>query len=220
MADPAKLDPKEDVHFIRAVDPDTCVHMVARLCREFLPKWYRLDPVMDVQVLAPMHKGIAGISNLNVALQEALNPHARGVPLGGTRFQIGDKVIQLRNNYDLGLFNGDLGRVSAVNPHGGTLAADFDGETIDFDRSAIGDLAPAYAISIHKSQGSEFPVVIIPLLKQHYIMLQRNLLYTALTRGRKKVFLVGDPEAYTLAVRRAEAAARRTDLERKLKDLK
>ncbi|HVU37690.1 MAG TPA: ATP-dependent RecD-like DNA helicase [Opitutales bacterium] len=218
VADLARLNPAEDVHFLRAPDPEKCVEAVARLCRDFLPKWYDLDPVMDVQVLAPMHKGVGGISNLNHALQAALNPHARGVPLGGARFQIGDKVIQLRNNYDLGLFNGDLGRVTTVNPHGGTLAANFDGETIDFDRAALGDLAIAYTISIHKSQGSEFPVVVIPLLKQHYIMLQRNLLYTALTRGRKKVFLVGDPEAYTLAVRRAEATQRRTDLERKLKE--
>jgi len=218
VADIAKIDPAGDVHFLRAVEPEQCLDTVARLCREFLPRWYRMDPVMDAQVLAPMHKGVAGISNLNQALQAALNPEARGIASGGTRFQVGDKVIQLRNNYDLGLFNGDLGRVEAVNPHAGTLAARFDGELIDFDRAAIGDLAPAYAISIHKSQGSEFPYVIIPLLKQHYIMLQRNLLYTALTRGRKKVFLVGDPEAYTLAVRRAEATLRRTDLERKLKE--
>ena len=218
VADPAKIDPAGDVHFLRAIEPEACLEMVTRLCREFLPQWYRLDPVMDVQVLAPMHKGVAGISNLNHALQGALNPNARGVPMGGVRFQIGDKVIQLRNNYDLGLFNGDLGRVEAVNPAAGTLAARFDGELIDFDRAAVGDLAPAYAISIHKSQGSEFPYVVIPLLKQHYMMLQRNLLYTALTRGRKKVFLVGDPEAYTLAVRRAEATRRRTDLERKLRE--
>jgi exodeoxyribonuclease V alpha subunit len=218
IADPAKIDPAGDVHFLRAVEPEQCLAMVATLCKEFLPRWYHMDPVMDVQVLAPMHKGIAGISNLNLALQAALNPNARGIAAGATRFQVGDKVIQLRNNYDLGLFNGDLGRVEAVNPHGGTLAARFDGELIDFDRAAVGDLAPAYAISIHKSQGSEFPYVVIPLLKQHYMMLQRNLLYTALTRGRKKVFLVGDPEAYTLAVRRAEAATRRTDLERKLRE--
>jgi exodeoxyribonuclease V alpha subunit len=169
-----------------------------------------------VQVLAPMHKGIAGISNLNVALQNALNPHARGVALGATRFQIGDKVIQLRNNYDLGLFNGDLGRVEAVNPAAGTLAARFDGELIDFDRAAVGDLATAYAISIHKSQGSEYPVVIVPLLKAHFMMLQRNLLYTAITRGRKKVFLVGDRAAYAMAVRNNEARLRVTHLREKL----
>jgi len=218
IGDPAKIDPAGDVHFIRAVEPEQCLEMVTRLCREFLPRWYHMDPVMDVQVLAPMHKGIAGITNLNGALQAALNPNARGIAAGGTRFQIGDKVIQLRNNYDLGLFNGDLGRVEMVNPSAGTLAARFDGDLVEFDRAAVGDLAPAYAISIHKSQGSEFPYVVIPLLKQHFIMLQRNLLYTALTRGRKKVFLVGDPDAYSMAVRRAEAAARKTDLERKLKE--
>jgi exodeoxyribonuclease V alpha subunit len=213
-----KLDPAGDVHFLRALDPDSCVDAIARLCREFIPRWYKLDAVMDAQVLAPMHKGVAGIANLNHALQSALNPGAKGIPWGAGRFQVGDKVLQTRNNYELGLFNGDLGRIAAVNPESGTVAAEFDGQVIDFDRAALGDLAPAYAISIHKSQGSEFPVVIIPLLKQHYVMLQRNLLYTALTRGRKKVFLVGDPAAYSLAVRHAESITRRTDLERKIRE--
>jgi exodeoxyribonuclease V alpha subunit len=215
---PGKIDPDADVHFLQVPDPEACLDAVARLCREFIPRWYKLDPVMDVQVLAPMHKGVAGIANLNQSLQAALNPGAKGIPWGAGRFQVGDKVIQTRNNYELGLFNGDLGRIRAVNPESGTLAAEFDGETLDFDRAALGDLAPAYAISIHKSQGSEFPIVVIPLLKQHYIMLQRNLLYTALTRGRKKVFLVGDPAAYALAVRHAESVARRTDLERKVRE--
>jgi exodeoxyribonuclease V alpha subunit len=172
---------------------------------------------MDVQVLAPMHKGAAGIANFNQSLQAALNPGAPGIPWGAGRFQVGDKVLQTRNNYELGLFNGDLGRVRAVNPAAGTLAVEFDGEVIDLDRPALADLAPAFAISIHKSQGSEFPVVVIPLVKQHYVMLQRNLLYTALTRGRKKVFIVGDPAAYALAVRHADAVSRRTDLERKVR---
>jgi exodeoxyribonuclease V alpha subunit len=215
---PEKLDPAADVHFLQVPDPEACLAAVAHLCREFIPRWYKLDPVMDVQVLAPMHKGVAGISNLNQSLQAALNPGAKGLPWGAGRFQVGDKVIQTRNNYELGLFNGDLGRITAVNPAAGTLAAEFDGEVLDFDRAALGDLAPAYAISIHKSQGSEFPVVVIPLLKQHYVMLQRNLLYTALTRGRKKVFLVGDPAAYALAVRHAESISRRTDLERKIRE--
>jgi exodeoxyribonuclease V alpha subunit len=218
VSSPSQLDPAADVHFLQVPDPEACLEAVAHLCREFIPRWYKLDPVMDVQVLAPMHKGVAGISNLNHSLQAALNPGAKGLPWGAGRFQVGDKVIQTRNNYELGLFNGDLGRITAVNPAAGTLAAEFDGEVLDFDRAALGDLAPAYAISIHKSQGSEFPVVVIPLLKQHYVMLQRNLLYTALTRGRKKVFLVGDPAAYSLAVRHAESVSRRTDLERKIRE--
>ncbi len=219
VADFAKLDPAGDVHFIHAPEAEDCLAAVTQLCREFLPKWYGLDPIMDVQILAPMHKGVAGIASLNVALQAALNPGAKGVPWGAARFQVGDKVLQTRNNYDLGLFNGDQGRVRAVNPAAGTIAAEFDGEVLDLDRAAMGDLAPAYAISIHKSQGSEFPVVVIPLVKAHFVMLQRNLLYTALTRGRKKVFFVGDPAAYSIAVRHAETVARRTDLERKLKEI-
>jgi exodeoxyribonuclease V alpha subunit len=217
-ADFTKLDPTGDVHFIHAPEAEDCLAAVTQLCREFLPQWYGLNPIMDIQVLAPMHKGVAGIASLNAALQAALNPGAKGVPWGAARFQVGDKVLQTRNNYDLGLFNGDQGRVRAVNPAAGTIAAEFDGEVLDLDRAAMGDLAPAYAISIHKSQGSEFPVVVIPLVKAHFVMLQRNLLYTALTRGRKKVFFVGDPAAYSIAVRHAETVARRTDLERKLKE--
>lgn len=214
---PEEIDPAGDIHFLRAPEAEACLAAVTRLCRDFLPRWYQLDPVMDVQVLAPMHKGAAGIANFNQSLQAALNPGAPGIPWGAGRFQVGDKVLQTRNNYELGLFNGDLGRVRAVNPAAGTLAVEFDGEVIDLDRPALADLAPAFAISIHKSQGSEFPVVVIPLVKQHYVMLQRNLLYTALTRGRKKVFIVGDPAAYALAVRHADAVSRRTDLERKVR---
>jgi exodeoxyribonuclease V alpha subunit len=125
-------------------------------------------------------------------------------------------VIQLRNNYDKGLFNGDIGTVTAVRPETGALEAEFDGARQEFERGDLGDLALAYAISIHKSQGSEYPVVIVPLLKAHFMMLQRNLLYTAITRGRKKVFLVGEPAAYAMAVRNAESKLRITHLREKV----
>jgi exodeoxyribonuclease V alpha subunit len=125
-------------------------------------------------------------------------------------------VIQLRNNYDKNLFNGDIGTVTAVHPAAGTLEAEFDGERHTFNRADFGDLALAYCISIHKSQGSEYPVVIIPLLKAHFMMLQRNLLYTAITRGRKKVFLVGEPAAYAMAVRNSESKLRCTHLREKI----
>jgi exodeoxyribonuclease V alpha subunit len=155
----------------------------------------------DVQILAPMHKGTAGVANLNVLqLQSALNPTsittgARGPGAAARRISPGDKVIQLRNNYDKGLFNGDIGTVTAVGPRPARSTAEFDGARHTFDRGDLGDLALAYAISIHKSQGSEYPVVIVPLLKAHFMMLQRNLLYTAITRGKKKVFLVGEAGA-------------------------
>lgn len=210
------LDPAEDLAFLTAPTPEACVELITSLCRDWIPRHLAVDPIMDVQLLAPMHKGIGGIANINTTLQAALNPGARKVALGSTVFQVGDKVIQTINNYEKGVFNGDLGRVTAVNPESGTIAVRFDGDEIDYDRSEMTEIQPAYAISIHKSQGSEFPVVVIPLLKQHYVMLQRNLLYTAITRGRKKVFIVGDTYAYIQAVRNKEATIRQTDLCRKL----
>lgn len=213
----AELDPEDDLHFLRAEEPERCAETIVELCRDGIPRWYpQLDKVMDVQVLPPMHKGAGGTQNLNAVLQGALNPGQPGVTMGPLRYHRGDKVIQQRNNYDKNLFNGDLGRITAVNAEAGTIAARFDNETQDFTRSEMTDLALAYAITIHKSQGSEFPIVVIPLLKQHYVMLQRNLLYTAITRGKKKVFLVGDPAAYAMAVRNKDSAKRITGLGEKL----
>jgi exodeoxyribonuclease V alpha subunit len=206
-----------DLNFIEARDAEDCVAKVLALVTEFIPrklKWP--DPVADVQVLAPMHKGVAGVANLNTQLQAALNGHARGLRTGAGEFRPGDKVLQLRNNYDKGLFNGDIGRLTAVHAERGTVEADFDGARHEFARAELGDLAPAYAISIHKSQGSEYPVVIVPLLKAHFMMLQRNLLYTAITRGKKKAFIVGEKAAYAMAVRNAESKQRCTHLREKL----
>lgn len=221
-----------DLSFIAATDAEDCVRKVLTLCTEFVPrrlKWPH--PISDVQVLAPMHKGTAGVANLNVQLQAALNPEVGGAlrpphdrahgPRATLRaahaeFRAGDKIIQLRNNYDKNLFNGDIGTIIAVHPERSTLEAEFDGDRHTFDRGDLGELALAYAISIHKSQGSEYPVVIIPLLKAHFMMLQRNLLYTAITRGRKKVFIVGEPAAYAMAVRNNESKQRYTHLREKI----
>ena len=206
-----------DLNFIAADSAADCLQKVLALCTEFIPQHYRwCHPINDVQVLAPMHKGVAGVANLNQQLQAALNPHRHGLRTAAGEFRPGDKLIQLRNNYDKGLFNGDIGSVLTVDPEKGTLTADFDGEKHAFERGDFGDVAPAYCISIHKSQGSEYPVVVIPLLKAHFMMLQRNLLYTALTRGRKKVFLVGEPAAYMMAVRNSESKQRCTHLREKL----
>jgi exodeoxyribonuclease V alpha subunit len=166
--------------------------------------------------MAPMHKGVAGVANLNLQLQGALNGHGRGISTQSGEFRPGDKVIQLRNNYDKNLFNGDIGVVVSVDPEAGQVSADFDGERHTFTRGEMGDLSLAYAISIHKSQGSEYPVVIVPILKAHFMMLQRNLLYTAVTRGRRKVFIVGEPAAYAMAVRNGESKLRVTHLREKL----
>jgi exodeoxyribonuclease V alpha subunit len=215
--DIAQLEPWSDLTFISAADAEDCVRKVIQLCTEFIPqklKWPH--PIADVQVLAPMHKGVAGVGNLNAQLQGALNPHARGLRAVNGEYRAGDKIIQLRNNYDKNLFNGDIGTVKTVDPAKNSLTADFDGNVQTFARGEFGDLALAYAISIHKSQGSEYPVVIVPLLKGHFMMLQRNLIYTAITRGKKKVFLVGEPAAYAMAVRNSESKQRVTHLREKI----
>ncbi len=209
-----------DLNFIAATDTEDCVRKVIELVTGFIPqklKWPH--PIHDVQILAPMHKGVAGVGNFNVQLQSALNPlrpGARGLRSVHGEYRPGDKVIQLRNNYDKALFNGDIGTIVAVDTETGTLDAKFDDATHTFDRGEFNDLALAYAISIHKSQGSEYPVVIVPLLKAHFMMLQRNLIYTAITRGKKKVFLVGEPAAYAMAVRNAESKTRVTHLKEKI----
>ena len=206
-----------DLNFIAATDAEDCLAKVRLLVTEFIPqklKWPH--PVNDVQILAPMHKGVAGVGNLNAQLQATLNPHARGLRTVAGEFRPGDKIIQLRNNYDKNVFNGDIGSVVGIDADAGTLDADFDGQRLTFERGELGDLALAYAISIHKSQGSEYPVVIVPLLKAHFMMLQRNLLYTAITRGKKKVFIVGEPAAYSMAVRNSESKLRITHLREKI----
>ena len=208
LVDPQKLDFAQDIHFIRSEDPEACVQMVTKLCADFLPKALRFDPLRDIQVLAPMHKGSGGIQSFNTALQQRL----RGQGAKANRIQPGDKVMQTRNNYDKGVFNGDFGIVLAQDPESGVLDLDFDGARISLERSEQNDLQLAYAVSIHKSQGSEFPAVIIPLLRQHSIMLARNLIYTAITRGRKQVIIVGDPSAYAMAVKNAADTRRITGL--------
>jgi exodeoxyribonuclease V alpha subunit len=221
-----------DLTFVAADSAEDCLQKIIELCAGFVPQhWKWFDPVNDVQVLAPMHKGAAGVANLNTQLQAALNGSSHSTASAGSpqassgqaslrgpagEFRAGDKVIQLRNDYDKNLFNGDIGTVLSVNASAGTLEADFDGSRHEFDRGALGNLALAYAISIHKSQGSEYPVVIIPLLKAHFVMLQRNLLYTAITRGKKKVILVGEPAAYAMAVRNSESKQRCTHLQQKI----
>ncbi len=213
----AKAQAWSDLNFIAASSPEDCLAKITELCTKFIPqhfKWFH--SVNDVQVLAPMHKGVAGVGNLNAHLQAQLNGQRPGIKTLNGEFRPGDKLIQLRNNYDKDLFNGDIGSVVAVDGVKGTVTADFDGARHTFERGEFGDLALAYAISIHKSQGSEYPVVVVPLLKAHFVMLQRNLIYTAITRGRKKVFVVGEPAAWGMAVRNAESKLRCTHLREKI----
>ena len=208
--------PGQDIHYLRADDAQHCVDLVLDLCTKQLPS-RGYHPAHDAQVLAPMHKGTAGIHNLNLLLQTSLNPKAhRTNPGQPSTFHPGDKVIQLRNNYDKNLFNGDVGFITTTDPETGQFEAEFNGETQQFEKSEAHDMALAYAISIHKSQGSEYPVVILPILKQHFMMLQRNLLYTGITRGKKEVFIVCQPEAYAMAVKNSKSQVRSTHLKEKI----
>ena len=211
-----EINPQHDVHFVRAITPEECVTAVTRLSKDILPRKFSIDPKNDLQVLAPLHRGIGGIGNLNDQLRDALNPNGATQVMGAMLFREGDKVIQTRNNYDKDVFNGDMGIIDAVDTLNGKVDIDFEGKKVSYQRMEITDLQPAYAISVHKSQGSEYPVVIFPLLKQHFMMLQRNLVYTGLTRAKKKVVFVGDPAAYAMAIRNDKTLVRQTDLVRKL----
>jgi exodeoxyribonuclease V alpha subunit len=210
IVDLKKIAPEHDFSFILADSPEDCTQKIEQLCASILPVLYKVDPINDIQVLAPLHRGAAGIDILNEKLQKIFTKSSKQIPWGG--FCLGDKVLQLRNNYDKNIFNGDLGTIIDFDRDEELIFVNFNGEKIVLSRLEMGDLALAYAISIHKSQGSEFPIIIMPLMTQHYIMLQRNLLYTAVTRGRNKVFIVGDPRAYNLAVSNKKSVKRVTGL--------
>ena len=212
------LDPSRDFHFLMEPDAARCQELVVRLCREWLPAHTKFDPIRDVQVLGPMYRGTAGVGNLNLALQEALNPDGARVRIGPVEWRVGDKVMQVRNNYDKDLFNGDLGIVVDADPGRGVLTVRFPpSKVVELERQELSDLQLAYAATIHKSQGSEFPVVVMPLLKQHFMLLQRNLVYTGVTRARRCCIIVGDPAAYAMAMNNAEARQRTTALPARLR---
>jgi exodeoxyribonuclease V alpha subunit len=186
------------------------------LCHREIPRHFRLDPIREIQVLTPMHRGLVGTLHLNRVLQEALNPGDEQVSVSGRRYKVGDKVMHLRNNYRKAVFNGDIGIVTGIDPENARAEVDYDGRRVDYDFLELDELALAYAISVHKSQGSEYPAVVIPLLTQHYVMLQRNLLYTALTRGKQLVVIVGTTRALDVALRNDRPRQRRSMLARRL----
>jgi exodeoxyribonuclease V alpha subunit len=165
-----------------------------------LPARYGLDPAAGIQVVSPIHNGVLGTRNLNVLLKAALNPGKRFVRRGDAEFSAGDKVMQVKNDYDRGVFNGDIGFVADIVDES-DLVVEFDGQKVRYEPRHLDELVHAYCISIHKSQGCEFPAVVIPLTTQHFVMLQRNLIYTAITRARKLCVLVGMPRALAIAVR-------------------
>ena len=185
-----------------------------------IPEKFGIDPVDDIQVLAPMHKGLTGAENMNRELQKALNPGGDSVIRGDRTYLVNDKVMQIRNNYDKDIFNGDIGRITRILPDNQEVIISFNDRNVSYDYQELDEIVPAYAISVHKSQGSEYPAVIMPVLTEHYVMLQRNLIYTAVTRGRKLVVLVGSQKALAIGVKNNKTLKRYTLLKHRLKGQK
>ena len=198
-----------DFYFVPADEPETAVPRIIELVKTRIPRRFGLDPIRDVQVLCPMNRSGVGARSLNIELQKTLNPAGdQKVERFGWTFASGDKVMQIENDYDKEVYNGDIGYIEDVDLAAGELAVNFDGRKVNYVFGELDTLVPAYAVTIHKSQGSEYPAVVIPLMTQHYTMLQRNLLYTGVTRGRKLVVLVGQKKAVAIAVRNVSGRRR------------
>jgi len=213
--------PDADFHFVEAGDPDTAAQRIVTIVRERIPARFGLDPIRDVQVLCPMHRGRVGAQSLNLELQSVIHPPRLGEPSverAGWRYSVGDKVMCVENDYDRDVFNGDVGRVIGIDVERSQLRVEFDGRGVAFPFDELDRLVLAYAITIHKSQGSEYPAVVIPLTTQHYPMLQRNLIYTGVTRGRRLVVLVGQRRALEIALRSADTRQRWSKLVDWLRD--
>jgi exodeoxyribonuclease V alpha subunit len=217
---------ESDFFFIEKKSPEDVLATILELVSQRIPARFGLNPVEEIQVLTPMNRGTLGTLSLNAALRERLNPVLAGGAGGGTGgiggtagphgLRVGDKVMQVRNNYDLEVWNGDVGRVTGIDEDIGTVAVEIDGRTVTYEAAGLDELVLAYACSIHKSQGSEYPCVVVPLHGQHQIMLQRNLLYTALTRARRLAILVGESKALKAAVRNQRTGSRFTLLAERL----
>jgi exodeoxyribonuclease V alpha subunit len=209
-----------DFYLVEAESPDAILDLLITLVRDRIPSRFGFDPFRDVQVLTPMNRSVLGARHLNTRLQEVLNPPRQGPQIErfGWTYRVGDKVLQTVNNYQKEVFNGDIGRVTAIDEVDQEVTVSYDGRAVNYDFGELDELALAYSLTIHKSQGSEYPAVVIPLHTQHYMMLQRNLLYTGITRGKKLVVLVGSRKALSLAVRRQDTGQRYSGLGRRLRE--
>ena len=205
-----------DFYFVDTEEPERVLERVVDLVTRRMPQKFRFDAMSEIQVLSPMRRGLLGAENLNSVLQQALNPTGPALTRGGTTFRRGDRVMQIRNNYDKEIFNGDIGFVKSVDEDDRSLVVTFDGRPVRYDTADLDELLLAYACTIHKSQGSEYPAVVVLLHTQHFKLLQRNLLYTAITRGRKLVCVVGSSKAVGIAIRNNEVRERRTTLRERL----
>jgi exodeoxyribonuclease V alpha subunit len=208
---------KGDFYFIREKDPERVVDLVLELAGRRIPESFGLRPELDIQVLVPLYRGTVGADNLNVRLQECLNPGGAPFQAAGKTFRVGDRIMQLRNNYEKEVFNGDIGKIVSFQSVTGEVIVDFYGTRVAYAPEETEDLVLAYAVSVHKSQGSEYPAVILPLVPQHFILLQRNLLYTAFTRARRLLVVVGSERAIGTAVRNDAVSRRFTGLQWRLR---
>jgi exodeoxyribonuclease V alpha subunit len=210
---------KSDFYFIKAETPEIIQNKLLAVVTENLPKRFNLNPKNDIQVLTPMNRGGLGSRALNVLLQAKLNPSSEPrISKFGTTFAVGDKIIQNVNNYDKDVFNGDIGIITSIDLEQSELKVDFYGRIVDYDFNDLDEVLLAYATSIHKSQGSEYKAVVIPISTQHYMLLARNLLYTAVTRGKTIVVIIGQSKALAMAIKNASTKTRITNLQTRLLD--
>jgi exodeoxyribonuclease V alpha subunit len=210
-----------DFYFIERDTPEEIAATLVRLVQDRIPKGHRLDPIRDIQVLCPMNRGSIGVRELNTVLQGALNPVRPSEPAVerfGWRFQVRDKVIQTENDYKKEVFNGDIGAVEMIDPVEQELSIRFDDRLVKYDFGELDEISLAYAVTIHKSQGSEFPAVVMPVAMQHYMLLQRNLIYTGITRAKQLLVVVGQKKALGLAVRNDQSRKRYSGLLQSLKE--
>ncbi len=206
-----------DFFFAEEDTNEGIVDRLVRYCKTNLPNYYHVDALRDIQVLTPMQKGLAGAANLNQVLQEAMNPSGPALRRGGVQYRLRDKVMQIRNDYDKDVFNGDIGTIARVDLEERELTVDFDGRQVVYDISELDELALAYATTVHKAQGSEYPIVVMPLSMSHFVMLQRNLLYTGVTRAKKILVLIGEKKAVFYAIKNEKTTERNTKLAERLK---
>ena len=212
MPDLGKPDGEADFYFVPAADPEQAVPRIVELVAKRIPQRFGFNPIKDIQVLCPMNRGGVGARSLNIELQATLNPAGeKKVERFGWTFAPGDKVMQIENDYDKDVYNGDIGMIEDVDPDDGEVAVNFDGRTVTFLFGELDKVVPAYAAMIHKSQGSEYPAAVIPIMTQHFAMLQGNLIYTGVTRGKKLVVLVGQKKAVAIAVKNISGRRRGYD---------
>jgi exodeoxyribonuclease V alpha subunit len=210
----------KDFYFIQQEDPERVLSTILELCCERIPDRFGFNPLRDIQVLSPMHKGIIGTMNLNRALQGALNPSRDIVERTGYQFRRGDKVMQIRNNYAKGVYNGDIGTISQIDRNEQRIMVKYDGHFVEYESCELDELILAYAVSVHKSQGSEYRAVILPVMTQHFILLQRNLIYTGVTRAKELAVLIGTRQALAIALRNNKPQKRMTRLCQRIRGMR